>query len=86
MRYVPISVVIGFTNGIAVLIAVSQLLDWLGLDIDNMPGDFFAQMLVLANSWHSFNPYAFGLATLCTTGLLLWPTWWATWGTRLTQL
>ena len=86
VRYVPISVVIGFTNGIAVLIAVSQLRDWLGLDIDKMPGDFFAQMLVLANNWHSFNPYAFGLATVCTTGLLLWPTWWATWGTRLTQL
>jgi len=30
VRYVPISIVIGFTNGIAVLIAVSQLKDWLG--------------------------------------------------------
>ncbi len=32
VRYVPISIVIGFTNGIAVLIASSQLKDWLGLD------------------------------------------------------
>jgi len=33
VRYVPVSIVIGFTNGIAVLIALSQIKDWLGLDI-----------------------------------------------------
>ena len=49
VRYVPVSVVIGFTNGIAVLIAVSQLRDWLGLDVPNMPADFFSQMQVAAD-------------------------------------
>jgi SulP family sulfate permease len=33
VRFVPVSIVIGFTNGIAVLIAVSQLKDFLGLAI-----------------------------------------------------
>jgi len=41
VRFIPISVIIGFTNGIAVLIALSQVKDFLGLNIPKMPGDFF---------------------------------------------
>ncbi len=73
VRYVPVSVVIGFTNGIAVLIALSQVRDWLGLDIQKMPGDFFSQIHTLALHLSSFNAYAFGLGTLCVLGLFVWP-------------
>jgi SulP family sulfate permease len=73
VRYVPVSVVIGFTNGIAVLIALSQVRDWLGLDIAKMPGDFFSQINVLASNLGSFNGYAFMLGTLCVLGLAAWP-------------
>jgi sulfate permease, SulP family len=41
VRFIPISVVIGFTNGIAVLVALSQIKDFLGLKVGNMPADFF---------------------------------------------
>ena len=44
VRYVPVAIVIGFTNGIAVLIALSQMRDLFGLAIAKMPGDFFAQI------------------------------------------
>jgi sulfate permease, SulP family len=47
VRYVPVSIVIGFTNGIAVLIASSQIKDLLGLHIAKMPADFFAQLRVI---------------------------------------
>src|SRR3954465_2519555 len=47
VRYVPVSIVIGFTNGIAVLIAVSQVKDLLGLSIAKMPADFFTQLKVM---------------------------------------
>jgi len=73
VRYVPVSVVIGFTNGIAVLIALSQVRDWLGLGIAKMPGDFFSQIKVLSQHLHTFNPYAFGLGALCVAGLFAWP-------------
>lgn len=76
VRYVPVSIVIGFTNGIAVLIASSQLKDWLGLQVTRMPADFFAQMATLAGSLHSFNPAAFGLGLACLAGLALWPHVW----------
>ncbi len=51
VRYIPVSIVIGFTNGIAVLIALSQLKDLLGLEIDKMPADFFAQIGTLWRTW-----------------------------------
>ena len=77
VRYVPVSVVIGFTNGIAVLIALSQLRDVLGLQIDKMPADFFQQIGTLSRHLDTFNPWAFGLATACVVGLFLWPRLWA---------
>ena len=77
VRYVPVSVVIGFTNGIAVLIALSQVRDWLGLDIAKMPGDFFGQIATLSRHLASFNPYAFALGVLCVVGLFIWPRLWA---------
>lgn len=73
VRFVPVGIVIGFTNGIAVLIALSQLKDWLGLSIARMPGDFFSQVGTLAHHIGSFNPYAFGLGTACLVGLFVWP-------------
>ncbi|MDM7949316.1 SulP family inorganic anion transporter [Hydrogenophaga sp.] len=77
VRYVPVSVVIGFTNGIAVLIALSQVRDLLGLEITKMPADFFAQIGTLAGHIQSFNPYAFGLGVVCILGLFAWPRLWA---------
>jgi len=77
VRYVPVSIVIGFTNGIAVLIACSQIKDWLGLSIAKMPADFFTQPKVMAEHIGSFNPYAFGLGTVCVLGLFVWPRLWS---------
>ena len=73
VRFVPVSIVIGFTNGIAVLIAVSQLKDFMGLAIAKMPGNFFSQLHVMALHIHTVNPYALGLGAACLGGLFLWP-------------
>lgn len=76
VRYVPVSIVVGFTNGIAVLIAASQLKDWLGLPIDKMPADFFTQLRVIGAHLDGFNPYAFALGVACVAGLFVWPRLW----------
>jgi len=73
VRYIPVTIIIGFTNGIAVLIGLSQLKDLLGLSIDKMPGDFFSQIAVLASHLDSFNPYALAIGAACFGGLFLWP-------------
>src|SRR5574343_707485 len=49
IRFIPISVVIGFTNGIAVVIFMSQIKDFFGLQIPSMPAEFFERMETL---WH----------------------------------
>ncbi len=73
VRLVPVSVIVGFTNGIAVLIALSQLRDWLGLQLEAVPVDFFHQMEALWAARSTFNPYAFALGLACVAGLWLWP-------------
>ena len=73
VRYVPVSIVIGFTNGIAVLIALSQLKDLLGLAVQKMPADFFTQIGVLAAALPGFNPVALGLGLACLAVVVLWP-------------
>ena len=73
VRYVPVSIVVGFTNGIAVLIALSQLKDLLGLQIPKMPADFFSQLRAIFEHIGTLNLYALGLGLACLLGLLVWP-------------
>lgn len=55
VKYIPRSVVIGFTNGIAVLIASTQIKDFFGLHATNVPSDFLERMAVLWSSAHTFS-------------------------------
>ncbi len=73
VRFIPVSIVIGFTNGIAVLIIVSQLKDFLGLSIDRMPADFFQQAQLIGHSLATINPYAVAIAAASLALMLLWP-------------
>ena len=73
VRYMPVSIVIGFTNGIAVLIALSQLKDLLGLTVTRMPADFFSQIKTIGANLGSLNGHALALGALCVLGLFLWP-------------
>src|SRR3954447_11230100 len=71
VRYIPVSIVIGFTNGIAVLIAISQVKDLLGLSMDRVQADFFSQASAIATHLRDVNPYAFGLGLASFLGLML---------------
>jgi SulP family sulfate permease len=73
VRYIPVSIVIGFTNGIAVLIGLSQVKDLLGLQIDKLPADFFTQIGALASHVHTLNPVALLVGLGCTAVVVLWP-------------
>jgi SulP family sulfate permease len=73
VRYIPVTIVIGFTNGIAVLIALSQVRDLLGLKVERLPADFFSQVHTLATHVHTLNPYALGIGVACIAGLFAWP-------------
>lgn len=62
VRYVPEAVVSGFTIGIALIIATSQLKDALGLRPEDLPADFLEKVPVLWAARDSFSLAAFGLA------------------------
>ena len=73
VRYVPVSIVVGFTNGIAVLIVLSQIKDLLGLQAPKMPADFFSQIRVIGTHIDTANFHALGLGLACLLGLFVWP-------------
>jgi len=73
VRYVPVSIVIGFTNGIAVLIGLSQVKDFFGLVTPKLPADFFSLIGVLASHAHTVNPAAVALAAVSLAIVVLWP-------------
>ena len=50
VKFIPRPIVIGFTNGIAVLIASTQVKDFLGLKLDRVPGEFWLRIKALAAS------------------------------------
>lgn len=66
VKYLPRPVVIGFTNGIAVLIASTQLRDFFGLQVPHPPSAFAARMAELARQAGTVSPLAlaFGAAAL----------------------
>ena len=73
IRFIPISIVIGFTNGIAVLIGLSQIKDFFGLSIDKMPADFFGQMSAISAHINTVNFYALGIALVSFLIVRFWP-------------
>lgn len=76
VRFIPRPVVLGFTNGIALLIASTQIKDFLGLAIRDVPSEFFARMRALAGSIGTLNPAATTVATLSLALVLLIPRRW----------
>ena len=53
VKYFPRPVVVGFTNGIAILIASTQIRDLFGLKMDHVPGDFFHRMKAFGQAWNT---------------------------------
>ena len=72
IRFIPVAVIIGFTNGIAVLIALSQIKDLLGLHITHMPADFMGMLRALQGALAGWNPQALGLAAVSLAIMVLW--------------
>jgi SulP family sulfate permease len=50
VRFIPRPVVIGFTNGIALVIASTQIKDFLGVPLETVPGDFIGRVAALAGA------------------------------------
>ncbi|HME13261.1 MAG TPA: SulP family inorganic anion transporter [Candidatus Acidoferrum sp.] len=71
VKYFPRPVVIGFTNGIAILIASTQIRDFFGLQMDHVPGDFFHRMQAYARAWHTISAPATAISLLSIAVMVL---------------
>src|SRR5499425_1811874 len=71
VKYFPRPVVVGFTNGIAILIASTQIRDFFGIRLDSVPGDFFHRMAALGSAFPTLNWQATVLAVLSLAVVIL---------------
>jgi sulfate permease, SulP family len=75
VKFIPRPVVLGFTNGIALLIASTQIKDFLGLRLTESPSEFFARMQLVATSLHTADGVAIGLGVASLALVLFIPKW-----------
>src|ERR1700761_3997396 len=75
VKFIPRPVVIGFTNGIALLIASTQVKDFLGLKTGPVPSDFPGRMRVLIAHIGTVQWPTVAIACISLAIILLWPRW-----------
>jgi sulfate permease, SulP family len=73
VRHIPVSIVIGFTNGIAALIALSQLNDFLGLNIDHLPAEFFSKIKAITLGLPNVHLATLAIGIFSLAVLIIWP-------------
>lgn len=73
IEYIPESVTLGFTGGIAVVIAVLQLKDFLGLQTAAMPAHFTDKVVVLVTAAPGLSLLTALVGLLTLAVMLLWP-------------
>lgn len=71
VKFIPRPVIIGFTNGIAVLIASTQLKDFFGLRVDHMPGDFLGRMSAVVHNFRTLSVPETSLSVLALVLILV---------------
>lgn len=72
IKFIPYPVTVGFTSGIAVVIFMSQIRDFFGLQMDAFPADFVGRVSALSASFSTLNPLAVVIASLSILITLLW--------------
>jgi SulP family sulfate permease len=75
VKYLPRPVVIGFTNGIAVLIASTQIRDFFGLAVADVPSEFAARIVVLARHLDTLSPAATAFGAVALGGMVVLRGW-----------
>lgn len=76
IKFIPYPVTTGFTSGIAVVLFSTQINDFFGMGLTNLPGDFFAKWDVYLHHFAqtSWPTLAVGLLTLAI--IIFWPKKW----------
>lgn len=76
IKFIPYPVTMGFTSGIAVLIFSTQVRDFFGLKMDQVPSEFIAKMKMLGKHFGTLQWPAVALATVSLAVIIFWPKSW----------
>jgi SulP family sulfate permease len=73
IQFAPYPVVLGFTAGIAVVISVLQIPDFLGLNVGQLSEHFVENLGQIITALPGVNPYELGIGAFSLAVMLLWP-------------
>ena len=73
IKFIPHPLIVGFTTGIAVIIFSSQMKDFFGLKMGNVPSDFINKWVAYGHSLSSINIYALVIGAATLAMVQLWP-------------
>ena len=73
IKFIPYPVTVGFTSGIAVVIGVTQVRDFLGLTMENIPREFIEKIIAYGEHIASVNWWTFGIGAASLAIIHWWP-------------
>ena len=73
IKFIPHPLIVGFTTGIAVIIFSSQMKDFLGLKMGNVPADFVNKWIAYYHNIFSLNIPALIIGSLTIALIIFWP-------------
>ena len=73
IKFIPYPVVVGFTSGIALLIFSTQIKDFFGLQIKEIPSEFHEKWIAYFSAVPTINYYVLGIALLSLLIMIFWP-------------
>ncbi len=73
IQFIPYPVTIGFTTGIAIIIASGQIRDGLGLEMESIPPEFIHKLAAYAEHAGEINPWSLSLFAFTVLLISLWP-------------
>ena len=73
IKFIPYTIITGFTAGIAVTIASGQIGDFFGLTLKELPSDFIGRIQVYAGNFSAVNFYSLAIAVISLAVIFLWP-------------
>lgn len=77
IKFFPRPLIMGFTNGIALLIILSQMKEFFGLDIDVMPAEFMLKLEAIYHAAGTIDPTTLILAMISAIFIWRYPKTWA---------
>lgn len=73
LKFIPYPVIIGFTSGIALIIFSSQVKDFFGLQLEQVPAEFVEKWIAFGEHFATVNPYAVCVGSVSLLIIAFWP-------------